>query len=313
MKFTNRWGGGGCRSLFLKEESMGKVVVVGSINVDMVFTSEKRPKAGETVLGNSFSLIPGGKGANQAVAAGKLGAESVMIGCVGSDSNGEFSIDNLKSVNVGTDCIDIVNGVPTGVANIIVAENDNSIIVIPGANYEANRDVIDKYKEVILSADMVLMQLEIPLETVEYVLELCKKNNVKVLLNPAPAVELSQSAIESASYITPNEHELKIILGKNCDTEEEMKKYPNKLIVTLGSKGVKYFDGNEMKLIPSNKVEVVDTTGAGDTFCGALAAALVNGSVLEEAIRFANKAAAYAITKLGAQSGMPTLEQLKNN
>ncbi len=292
---------------------MGKVVVVGSINVDMVFTSDIRPKAGETVLGNTFSLIPGGKGANQAVAASKLGADSVMIGCVGLDTNGNFAIDNLNSVNVNTDFIDTVHEVPTGVANIIVAENDNSIIVIPGANYEVNNAMIDKYRDVILSADIVLLQLEIPQEAVEYTLDLCKSNNVKVLLNPAPAVELSSSMIENATYITPNEHELKIILGKDCDTEEEMKKYPNKLIVTLGAKGVKYFDGNEFKLIPSYKVEVVDTTGAGDTFCGALAAALVNGYNLEDAIKFANKAAAYSITKLGAQSGMPTLEQLKNN
>lgn len=292
---------------------MGKVVVVGSINVDMVFASDIRPKAGETVLGNSFSLIPGGKGANQAVAAAKLGAESTMIGCVGLDTNGDFSIDNLNAENVDTHCIDVVHDIPTGVANIIVAENDNSIIVIPGANYEVNKFVIDKYRDVILSADIVLVQLEVPLETVEYTLELCKKNNVRVLLNPAPAVELSRTMIENASYITPNEHELKIILGKDCDIEEEIKNYPNKIIVTLGSKGVKYFNGNEIVLIPSYKVEVVDTTGAGDTFCGALAASIVRGDSLDEAIKFANKAAAYSITKLGAQSGMPTLEQLTKN
>lgn len=292
---------------------MGKVVVVGSINVDMVFASDIRPKAGETVLGNSFSLIPGGKGANQAVAAAKLGAESTMIGCVGLDTNGDFSIDNLNAENVDTHCIDVVHDIPTGVANIIVAENDNSIIVIPGANYEVNKFVIDKYRDVILSADIVLVQLEVPLETVEYTLELCKKNNVRVLLNPAPAVELSRTMIENASYITPNEHELKIILGKDCDIEEEIKNYPNKIIVTLGSKGVKYFNGNEIVLIPSYKVEVVDTTGAGDTFCGALAASIVRGDSLDEAIKFANKAAAYSITKLGAQSGMPTLEQLATN
>lgn len=289
---------------------MGKVVVIGSINVDMVFTSDIRPKAGETVIGKTFSLIPGGKGANQAVAASKLGTESIMVGCVGFDNNGDFAIDNLNATHVNTEYIDIVQDVPTGVANIIVAENDNSIIVIPGANYEVNKSIIDKYKDIIISADMVMLQLEIPLETVEYTLELCKKNDVKVLLNPAPAVELNKSMIENATYITPNEHELNIILGKICDTDEAMKKYPNKLIVTLGSNGVKYFDGNEMKHIPSYDVEVVDTTGAGDTFCGAMAAALVRGDSLESSIKFANKAAAFAITKLGAQSGMPNLEQL---
>ncbi|MDW5299548.1 MAG: ribokinase [Sedimentibacter sp.] len=289
---------------------MGKVVVVGSINVDMVFTSNVRPKAGETVLGSKFSIIPGGKGANQAVAAGKLGAEICMIGCVGDDSNGEFSIKNFNLMNVDTNCVEIIQGIPTGVANIVVAEKDNSIIVIPGANYEITRKTIDKYKDVILSADIVLLQLEIPLDAVEYTAELCRKNNVKVLLNPAPAVELPKSLIENASYITPNEHELNIILGKQNNTDEIIKKYPNKLIVTIGSKGVKYYDGNEMKIVPSYDVEVVDTTGAGDTFCGGLAAALVRGDSLEESIKFANKAASISVTKLGAQSGMPTLKEI---
>lgn len=291
---------------------MGKVVVVGSINVDMVFTSNVRPKAGETVLGSTFSIIPGGKGANQAVAAGKLQAESCIIGCVGEDSNGEFSVKNLQRMNVDTNCIEIIKDVPTGVANIVVAEHDNSIIVIAGANYEVTRKTIDKFKDVILSADIVLLQLEIPLDTVEYTAELCSKNKVKVLLNPAPAVELPSSLINNVSYITPNEHELNIILGKQNDTDETLKKYPNKLIVTMGSKGVKYYDGSDMKIVPSYDVEVVDTTGAGDTFCGSLAAALVRGDSLEESIKFANKAASISITKLGAQSGMPTLEEINN-
>ncbi len=290
---------------------MGKIVVVGSINADMVFTSDKRPGQGETVLGNTFSLIPGGKGANQAVAAAKLGAESYMVGCVGNDPNGDFSINNLKKMGVNTDCVEILNDVCTGVANITVAENDNSIIVISGANYQLTTDIIDKYKDVILSADMVLMQLEIPMKTVEYTLNLCYENNVKVLLNPAPAMKLNTEIINKATYITPNEHELKLIFGANESTDNILKNHPNKLIVTLGSKGVKYCDGKEIKLIPSYEVKVVDTTGAGDTFCGSFATGLVRGESLEEAIRFANKAAAFSITKLGAQSGMPTLEQLK--
>lgn len=288
---------------------MGRVVVIGSINVDMVFTSAIRPKAGETVLGNTFSIIPGGKGANQAVAAAKLGAETYMVGCVGNDSNGEFSLKNLQNMNVDTQGIKIIDNVPTGVANIVVADNDNSIIVVPGANFELNKRIIDSNLDIVLSADMVLLQLEIPIEAVEYIIEICKKNNIKVLLNPAPACKLSNAAIEGAAYITPNEHELKIIF-KSDNTDEILKSYPNKLIVTLGSKGVKYFDGNEIKQIPSVNVPVVDTTGAGDTFCGGLAAALVRGDNLEEAVIFANKAASFTVTKLGAQSGMPELKQL---
>lgn len=293
---------------------MGKVVVVGSINVDMVFTSEVRPKAGETVLGNNFSIIPGGKGGNQAVAASKLGADVHMIGCVGNDSNGEFSIINLQNMKVNTDCIEIVKDASTGVANIIVAEHDNSIIVIAGSNNKISKNTIDKYKDIILHADIVLLQLEIPVEVVEYTLELCKINNVTAILNPAPAVELSNSMIENSTYITPNEHELKIIFGKNTskNADEIIKIYPNKLIVTMGSRGVKYYDGEKIRIVPVNKVDVVDTTGAGDTFNGGLAAALVSGINLHEAIKFANKAAGIAITKLGAQTGMPTLNEMQN-
>lgn len=291
---------------------MGKTVVVGSINVDLVFTSEIRPKAGETVMGSTFSTIPGGKGANQAVAASKLGASSCMVGCIGNDQNGEFSINNLNLMNVDTSCIKKTDNAPTGVANIVVAEHDNSIIVIAGANYEITKEDIDKCKDVILSADIVLLQLEIPLDVVEYTADMCRKNNVRVLLNPAPAVELPKTLIENATYITPNEHELNIILGKQNNVDETIKMYPNKIIVTMGSRGVKYFDGSEMKIVPSYNVEVVDTTGAGDTFCGGLAAALVRGDNLEDAIKFANKAAAISITKLGAQSGMPKLEEFNN-
>lgn len=288
---------------------MGKIVVIGSINVDLVFTSDKRPQAGETVMGKTFSLIPGGKGANQAVAASKLGADTYMIACVGNDSNGEFSLKNLNDMGVNTRGVKIVDEVPTGLANIIVADNDNSIIVIPGANFAIGNDLIDENKNLILLADMVLLQLEIPMEVVEYVVDICFENKVRVLVNPAPAAPLKKSLIDRATYITPNEHELKLIFD-NLDTDEVLKKYPNKLIVTMGSKGVKYHDGKEIRVIPSNKVDVVDTTGAGDTFCGALAAALVRGDSIRDAIIFANKAAAFAVTKLGAQSGMPVLADL---
>lgn len=289
---------------------MGKIVVIGSINVDLVFTSDKRPQAGETVMGKTFSLIPGGKGANQAVAASKLGADTYMIACVGNDSNGEFSLKNLNDMGVNTRGVKIVDEVPTGLANIIVADNDNSIIVIPGANYAIGKDLIDENKNLILLAGMVLLQLEIPMEVVEYVVDICFENKVRVLVNPAPAAPLKKSLIDRATYITPNEHELKLIFD-NLDTDEVLKKYPNKLIVTMGSKGVKYHDGKEIRVIPSNKVDVVDTTGAGDTFCGALAAALVRGDSIRDAIIFANKAAAFAVTKLGAQSGMPVLADLQ--
>lgn len=290
---------------------MGKVVVVGSINVDLVFVSNKRPKAGETVLGESYNVIPGGKGANQAVAASLLGAKSFMVGCIGNDSNGEFSLKNFQEKNVDTTCIQTIQNVPTGVANIVVAENDNSIIVISGANYKLSKSTIDISKKTILSADIVLLQLEIPIDVVEYVIDICKENNIKTILNPAPAMKLDEKIIKNATFITPNEHELKVIFGEDISEDHVLRKYPDKLIVTKGSRGVKFFNRHEIVNVPSYKINVVDTTGAGDTFCGSLAAALVKEYTLEQAINFANKAAAISTTKLGAQSGMPRLEELE--
>lgn len=291
---------------------MNKIVVIGSINVDLVFISDIRPKAGETVLGNDFRTVAGGKGANQAVAAAKLGADVTMIGCIGDDSNGEFSLNNFKSLNVDTSCINKIKDTPTGVANIIVADNDNSIIVVAGANYKLNKELIDRYKKEILEADLVMLQLEIPMDTVDYIINLCYENNIKTILNPAPAVKLSKELIEKATYITPNEHECKIILDEdlNADIETILKRYPNKLIMTIGEKGVMYFDAEKIVTVSGYKVEAVDTTGAGDTFNGAFARALVNNYNLKDAIDFANKAASKSVTKLGAQTGMPYLAEM---
>jgi len=312
-KYSSRYGRIKKR-FFIKvmEGIMNRIVVVGSINVDLVFTSDIRPKAGETVLGNDFKIIAGGKGANQAVAASKLGADVTMIGCVGDDANGQFSLDNFRSVNVNTSCINEIKNVSTGVANIIVAENDNSIIVVAGANYKVDKSLIDNYKKEILNADIVLLQLEIPMDVVEYTLNLCYENNIKTVLNPAPAVLLSKNMIEKATYITPNEHECRIILGADKDTniKDIIKDYPDKLMITMGEKGVMYFDGKDIITVPAYKVEVVDTTGAGDTFNGAFARAIVNGLELKDAINFANKASSKSVTKLGAQAGMPTLDEL---
>lgn len=291
---------------------MNKIIVIGSINVDLVFISDIRPKAGETVLGNDFRTVAGGKGANQAVAATKLGADVTMIGCIGDDANGEFSLNNFKKLNINTSCINKVKDIPTGVANIIVADNDNSIIVIPGANYKLNTELIDKHKKEILEADLVMMQLEIPMDIIEYVIGFCHENNIKTILNPAPAVKLSKELIERVTYITPNEHECKIILGedKDSDIKAILKRYPNKLIMTIGEKGVMYFDGDKIITVSGYKVEAVDTTGAGDTFNGAFARAIVNNYDLKDAIDFANKAASKSVTKLGAQTGMPYLYEM---
>lgn len=289
---------------------MCDIVVVGSINADLVFTSKVRPKAGETVLGDDFKTIPGGKGANQAVAASRLGSNVTMLGCVGNDENGNFLISNLTNNNVNTKFIERVNNVPSGVANIILAEGDNSIIVIPGANYSITQEIIDKHKNILLSAKVVILQLEIPISVVEYVVNICYENNIKTILNPAPAAKLNQSLIDKVTFLTPNEHECSIIFG-DSNVQSLLSKYPNKLLITEGSKGVKYHNKNDIRQVPAKEVKVVDTTGAGDTFNGAFASAVVNSYKIEEAITFANKAAALSVTKFGAQGGMPTLKQVK--
>jgi ribokinase len=288
---------------------MYDIVVVGSINADLVFEADKRPNPGETLIGKDFKTVPGGKGANQAIAASRLGAKVAMMGCLGEDQNGIFLEENLKVNKVETKFIKKVKGVPSGVAGITLAEGDNSIIVVPGANYEVDKTYIDKNIEVIKSAKIVLLQLEIPIEVVEYVIDICSKNKVKTILNPAPIQKLKEDTLEKLDYLTPNEHEFEILYGSKRE-EEMLKKHKNKLIITKGSEGVSFSDGDKVINIPSNKVEVVDTTGAGDTFNGSFAYSLVKGMSIKESIEFANKAAAISVTKFGAQGGMPTLKEL---
>jgi ribokinase len=288
---------------------MYDIVVVGSINADLVFEADRRPNSGETLIGKDFKTVPGGKGANQAIAASRLGAKVAMMGCLGEDQNGIFLEENLKVNKVETKFIKKVKGIPSGVAGITLAEGDNSIIVVPGANYEVDKTYIDKNKEVIKSAKIVLLQLEIPIEVVEYVIDICSKNKVKTILNPAPIQKLKEDTLEKLDYLTPNEHEFEILYGSKRE-EEMLKKHKNKLIITKGSEGVSFSDGDKVINITSNKVKVVDTTGAGDTFNGAFAYSLVKGMNIKESIEFANKAAAISVTKFGAQGGMPTLKEL---
>ncbi|WP_410984583.1 ribokinase [Bacillus cereus] len=291
---------------------MPNIAVVGSISMDLVAVSKKRPKAGETVIGEAFHTVPGGKGANQAVAAIRLGANVAMIGAVGDDAYGKIVRNNLENERIFIDYVVPVTGETTGIAHIVLAEEDNSIVVVQGANRLVNEQIIDRAKDLLVKADMVVLQLEIPLETVEYVLNICEEHKIPVMLNPAPAQVLSADILEKATYITPNEHECRIVLDDfTSPIEELLAKYPNKLLMTEGSKGVRFHNGTEVVHVPSISVEVVDTTGAGDTFNGALAVALAEGETLEKAIRFANIAGGLSVTKLGAQGGMPTRERLR--
>lgn len=293
-------------------KQMPNIAVVGSISMDLVAVSKKRPKAGETVIGEAFHTIPGGKGANQAVASARLGANVAMVGAVGNDDYGTVVRKNLENERIFIDYVVPVTDRTTGIAHIVLAEEDNSIVVVQGANALVNKSVVDRSKDLLVKADMVVLQLEIPLETVKYVLAICEEHNIPVMLNPAPAQVLSEEILEKATYITPNEHECRIVLDDfTSPIEDLLAKYPNKLLMTEGSNGVRFHNGTEIVHVPSIAVDVVDTTGAGDTFNGALAVALSEGETLQKAIRFANIAGGLSVTKLGAQGGMPTRDRVR--
>ncbi|KAA8745845.1 ribokinase [Paenibacillus sp. UASWS1643] len=291
---------------------MAKICVIGSSSMDLVVTSSRRPGAGETVLGDSFKTVPGGKGANQAVAAARLGAEVAMIGRVGDDAFGKDILENFRANAVNTQNVKPVTHLESGTAHIILAEGDNSIVVVEAANREVTPAYVDEAAEVIRNADIVLIQQEIPEETVVHVSTLCAEFGTPLLLNPAPARTLPQEVIDNAAYITPNEHEAEILF-QGMSPAQALRQYPNKLFITEGSKGVRYFDGNEEILVPTYKVEAIDTTGAGDTFNAAFAVALAEGKALQDSIRFANRAASLSVTKFGAQGGMPTRDEVEES
>ncbi|WP_435163916.1 ribokinase [Paenibacillus glycanilyticus] len=289
---------------------MAKIIVVGSSSVDLVVTAARRPGAGETVLGEGFVTVPGGKGANQAVAASRLGAEVTMIGRVGDDLYGQEILNNFKRNKVSIEYVEPVTHLASGTAHIVLAEGDNSIVVVPAANNEVTPAYLAKSKDAFREADILLIQQEIPEDTVAYVGELCREMQLPLLLNPAPARPLTEEMIANATYLTPNEHEAKVLFP-GLSLSEALRRYPNKLFITEGSRGVRYFDGEQEVLVPSYKVDAVDTTGAGDTFNAAFAVALAEGKPIRECVRFANRAASLSVTKFGAQGGMPIRREVE--
>ena len=288
-----------------------KLAVVGSINMDMTVTAERIPHKGETLRGDSIHYIPGGKGANQAVAMAKLGAKVEMFGCVGEDANGQKLLDNLKKAGVQTEHVKVLKDVPTGIAMITVAENDNTIIVVPGANGKVDRAYIDEIKPVLEHYDMVVLQHEIPLDTVHYVVDFCAEKKIQTVLNPAPAAEVPMEIIEKVTYVTPNEHEAALIFGDGQSVETLLKKYPEKLIITQGSRGVSAcLQSGEVLTVPARPAKVMDTTGAGDTLNGAFSVRRAMGDDLQSALFYANTAASLSTEKFGAQTGMPTADEV---
>ncbi|KGX90736.1 ribokinase [Pontibacillus halophilus JSM 076056 = DSM 19796] len=287
-----------------------KIAVVGSSSMDLLVTSERRPLAGETVLGDSFQTVPGGKGANQAVAAAKLGAEVYMIGCVGDDPYGDEILANFNAHGVHTDYVEPVTHAKSGTAHIILAEGDNSIVVVKGANDAVTPAYVNGARDILRESDLVLIQQELPEETVIETARLCGELNVPLLLNPAPAREIPDTLLEQVTYITPNEHEAALMFPGQ-DLSDVLRRYSTKLFITEGAEGVRYFNGEQEVQVPSFLVDVVDTTGAGDTFNAAFGTAMAEGQTFVESLRFANRAASLSVQGLGAQGGMPTREEVE--
>lgn len=297
--------------------SKPKLLVIGSLNMDIVVETERYPRVGETLLGEKVSFIPGGKGANQAVAGARLGAETAMIGAVGDDAFGDQLLGSLRKDGVDVSGVKHVSGTATGVASIYVAEGDNSIVVVPGANYRVEPIDIDRNLNKLKQADIVLLQLEIPVETVLCAARKAKELGKTVVLNPAPAQPLPEELFRYVDYMTPNRTELGRYTGMDAEGEAlekamlRMKEMgAAHVVTTLGAEGSAYLtEDGAMRLKPGYKVPVVDTTGAGDCYNAGLACSLAAGRGLEEAIDFASLVSALAVTKFGAQTGMPTEEE----
>lgn len=284
------------------------VVVIGSMNMDYVVNVNKLPKKEETISATSFTTSIGGKGANQAFAAKKLGAEVFMIGAVGNDEAGRRITERMKEENIDTSRIETAN-VPTGNAMITVEESgSNTIVVYPGANDYVSKNLIGKNEDLIKEADFIILQLEIPIESVEYAVKLAKKYNKKVILNPAPAKKIPEGLYEFIDILTPNETELES-LSKEKDIRNGAKllldRGVKEVVVTIGDKGCYYLSKEDEFIIDSIEVNAIDTTAAGDSFNGALAVGLCEGKSMKETLKFANTVGALTTTKHGAESSLP--------
>ena len=290
---------------------MKPIVVVGSINMDLVAHTRAIPRPGETVTGTGFDTTPGGKGANQAVAAARLGYPTKMVGLVGEDVFGQALLDNLAKADVGVWAVERTSG-PSGVAPILVADSgENSIVVVPGANGKVDADYIDRNAELIRGAGMVLLQLEIPLPAIERVLAICAESNVPAILDPAPAAALPPDFFPRVAWLTPNETEAAFYTGGDASPEEAARQLLAKgargVVLKRGAEGVYIAEaGGSAASIKAFAVEAVDTVAAGDCFNGAFAVALLEGKDPIEAARFASAAAAIKVTRHGAQAAMPT-------
>lgn len=296
-----------------------KIVVVGSCNTDMVIKSDRLPVPGETVIGGEFFMNPGGKGANQAVAAARMGGLVSFVSKTGNDLFGKQSVELYNTEGINTKYIFSDPRNPSGIALITVdANGENCIVVASGANATLSSADIDNARQEIESAEIVLMQLEIPIETVEYVAELAHQKSIKVVLNPAPAKSLSDKLLKSVYLVTPNKTEAEILSGIKVDDMEKAKlaadiihqKGANIVVITLGANGSLILENGVYTHVEARKVNAVDTTAAGDTFNGTLCVGLAQGKSIVEAVRFATNACALTVTRMGAQSSIPYYKEV---
>lgn len=295
---------------------MAKILVVGSINMDLVVRVPHSPKAGETVLGGDFETYPGGKGANQAVAAARMGGEVTMVGRVGNDNFGDTLIQGLVENNIKTSYVIKDSEVSTGVAMIAVAaDGENLIVVASGANYEVSPEDVANTRDIMRDTDLLLVQLECPIEAVAAAAELAKAYEIPVVLNPAPAQPLSKALLSNVDVLTPNETELMQLSGED-DLEKAIEKVLSlgvkNLVITLGANGARVVTDEIDQHIPAHEITAVDTTAAGDAFNGALAVALAEGKPLLEAVRYGMAAGALAATRPGAQPSLPARDAVEN-
>jgi ribokinase len=294
---------------------MAKILIVGSVNMDLVVRVPHSPKPGETVLGGDFETFPGGKGANQAVAAARMGGEVTMVGRVGNDNFGDTLIQGMVNDNIKTTYLVKDSEAPTGIAMIAVAaDGENMIVVASGANYQVSPDDVNNARDIMRDTDLLLLQLECPMEAVTAAVDLAQAYDVPVVLNPAPAQPLSQHLLSNINALTPNEEELLMLTG-----EKEISKAIRKsmdwgvknLVITLGANGVRVITDRIDKHIPAHEITAVDTTAAGDAFNGAFAVMLAEGKSLLEAVNYGMAAGALSATKRGAQPSLPTREAVE--
>jgi ribokinase len=295
---------------------MSKILVVGSINMDLVVRVPHAPVPGETVLGGDFETFPGGKGANQAVAAARMGGEVIMVGRVGNDNFGDTLIQGLVDDNIKTTHVIKDMEAPTGIAMIAVAaDGENLIVVASGANYQVNVEDVNNTRPLMREMDLLLMQLECPMDVVNAAANLAKAYDVPVVLNPAPAQPLPKALLENVDVLTPNENELTLLADEE-DIEIAIRKVLDmgvkNLVVTLGANGARVITEDLDQHLPAHEITAVDTTAAGDAFNGALSVALAEGKPLIEAVRYGMAAGALAATKRGAQPSLPTRETVES-